>query len=601
MFHPILPTIPPLFRPFPLRRINSRSLSLGLLILLVAFLVAPVVQAATQTGPNFFVNTLADTDDGSCDVLGQGTGNQDCTLREAINAANAYGNGGNITFSVSGTITLGAGLPNITKNCTINGSGQSVTISGNDSVGIFQAFNQFQTVNFNALTIAHGRSNLGGIFVRYASINVTNCTFNDNYCSSGGGALYLVEASHTVVANCTFYNNSAPYGGGIFVAGVPNGAPSDARIYNSTFYNNHASFGTGAFNLAAADIYARNAPAEIRNTILVNTDGRPAGFGAEDNAQGLTYADASSIYNVDIDSQSFNATPATAAQINLGPLQNNGGPTKTMALLPGSVAINAGNNAVGNAPPINNRDQRDYDRIRPGDVTCDVGAFEAGSTGSLVVTTALDLAAGDTYANSLRAAVTYANSLSGPQTITFAPALGGQAVVLNAGWNNAGDNSALAVGGQLTIQGIATAPGITVTMATGVQRRHLYVGGSGNLTVTNLTFTNGSADFGGSIRNFGTLTVRGCTFTGNYASNDGGAVHGAAGSPSLVVENSTFSGNSTTNSSSAGALTSGAVQTTLRHLTVANNTAPSGGATRYSQSAWRLPETSAGPSEPSSA
>src|SRR5262245_39573652 len=44
---------------------------------------------STQTSPNFLVNTDQDTDDGSCDLLSQGSGNQDCTLREAINAANA--------------------------------------------------------------------------------------------------------------------------------------------------------------------------------------------------------------------------------------------------------------------------------------------------------------------------------------------------------------------------------------------------------------------------------------------------------------------------------------------------------------------------------
>ena len=50
-----------------------------------------------------------------------------------------------------------------------------------------------------------------------------------------------------------------------------------------------------------------------------------------------------------------------------GPLADNGGPTKTMALLPNSPAIDAGNDA--NAPP---RDQRGY--LRNG--TSDVGAFE---------------------------------------------------------------------------------------------------------------------------------------------------------------------------------------------------------------------------------
>ncbi len=62
--------------------------------------------SATQAGPAFIVNASADTNDGFCDVLGQGIGNHDCTLREAINAANALAGANTITFSVSGTITL---------------------------------------------------------------------------------------------------------------------------------------------------------------------------------------------------------------------------------------------------------------------------------------------------------------------------------------------------------------------------------------------------------------------------------------------------------------------------------------------------------------
>jgi hypothetical protein len=55
----------------------------------------------------------------------------------------------------------------------------------------------------------------------------------------------------------------------------------------------------------------------------------------------------------------------------LGPLQNNGGPTQTMALLPGSPAIGHGDNAK--APTT---DQRGITRITgPGEFT-DIGAFE---------------------------------------------------------------------------------------------------------------------------------------------------------------------------------------------------------------------------------
>jgi len=57
-------------------------------------------------------------------------------------------------------------------------------------------------------------------------------------------------------------------------------------------------------------------------------------------------------------------------------LANNGGPTQTIAVLITSPAINAGDQAVCAAPPVNNRDQRGY--VRPGDhsANCTIGAFE---------------------------------------------------------------------------------------------------------------------------------------------------------------------------------------------------------------------------------
>jgi hypothetical protein len=56
-------------------------------------------------------------------------------------------------------------------------------------------------------------------------------------------------------------------------------------------------------------------------------------------------------------------------------LQNNGGPTYTMALGPGSAAIDAANDAICAAPPVNNLDQRGV--TRPIGVHCDIGAYEA--------------------------------------------------------------------------------------------------------------------------------------------------------------------------------------------------------------------------------
>jgi hypothetical protein len=58
----------------------------------------------------------------------------------------------------------------------------------------------------------------------------------------------------------------------------------------------------------------------------------------------------------------------------LGPLHDNGGPTFTMALGPGSPAIDAGDDAVCAPPPVNGVDQRG--KSRPSGPHCDMGAFE---------------------------------------------------------------------------------------------------------------------------------------------------------------------------------------------------------------------------------
>jgi hypothetical protein len=59
---------------------------------------------------------------------------------------------------------------------------------------------------------------------------------------------------------------------------------------------------------------------------------------------------------------------------NLGPLADNGGATQTMELLAGSPAIDAGNDGLCAAAPVNNLDQRGI--ARPQGPHCDIGAFE---------------------------------------------------------------------------------------------------------------------------------------------------------------------------------------------------------------------------------
>ena len=316
-----------------------------------------------QTGPNFVVNTLADTDDGSCDALGQGTGNHDCTLREAINAANAYGDGGVITFNMSGTIVLTGTLPQVVQTLTIDGSAQSVVLQGASGAPIMTAHSfsfhngEYLYLTLNALTFTQGSNGLNATFV---NATVTNCTFDSiNAGNAGGAAVAVGNTTFTTVANSTFSNNTSAQGAGVNVSGY------QLVLYNSTFNGNTSTFGNvAALSFGGTRAFIRNNIFARSNAYSCQAPGIDASNRADDNSCG-------------------SATQVTAAQLNLGPLKQNGGPTKTIALLPGSVAINAGDVAICTSAEVGNRDQRGDARVSGSDQACDVGAYESMTQGPL--------------------------------------------------------------------------------------------------------------------------------------------------------------------------------------------------------------------------
>ena len=143
---------------------------------------------ATAT-PAITVNNLSDP--------ARTSGNGFCTLREAIDNANAMGDtsGGDcapgtstgnemIRFSVSGTITLNSALPSIStssgSSLTIDGTGQTITVDGANLYPVLET-EVGATLNLNLLTIAHGNGN--GVYDDEGTLTVTNSTFSNN---SGG-------------------------------------------------------------------------------------------------------------------------------------------------------------------------------------------------------------------------------------------------------------------------------------------------------------------------------------------------------------------------------------------------------------------------------
>ena len=364
-----------------IRASSSARVRLKFLIALLT-LLAPVCLILTQSRLHASGNTITVTN--TTDPLST-SGNGFCTLREAIDNANSPGvdtTGGDcatgtgtdtIVFSVSGTITLGSTLPasRTLGSLTIDGSGQTITIDGASLYGVL-VVNSGSTLNVNDLTIAHGAGASGGGIENSGTLTITNSTLFNNSASGQGGGIYNDGGSVTV-ANSTFVGNSAPTndGGAIF-----NNAPGTMSVTNSTFAGNSASFFGGG--IASNEMAAVTT---VANSIFaMNTSSLGASFGNCTALSLSTINDGG--YNISDDgSCGFSGTGANGQTLGDGVnplldtngLQDNGGPTNTVALQSNSPAIDA--IPLANCPST---DQRGAARPAPGHSACDVGAFEFG-------------------------------------------------------------------------------------------------------------------------------------------------------------------------------------------------------------------------------
>ena len=136
-------------------------------------------------------------------------------LVEQITAASS---GDTINFSCSGTITLAATIT-IAKNLTMDGTGQTVTISGGNAVRVL-IVNTGVSLTLNNLTIANGTAWWGGGILTFGTLTITNSAFSGNIAGYGGG---IRNTSTLTITNSTFSGNSASAigeGGGIWNGGT---------------------------------------------------------------------------------------------------------------------------------------------------------------------------------------------------------------------------------------------------------------------------------------------------------------------------------------------------------------------------------------------
>ncbi|MBX3081060.1 MAG: hypothetical protein KF716_05455 [Anaerolineae bacterium] len=165
------------------------------------------------------------------------------------------------------------------------------------------------------------------------------------------------------ISNSTFVGNQAVTGGAVYIV---NSSPF--VIVNASFANNTAQ------DDKSASIGGQGAVI-LRNTLLTTTQGDnclTAGFTVNDGGNNVQYPTASCGVGIPV------------ADPKIGPLADNGGLTQTMALLPGSPAIDAGNDTYCASVPVGGYDQRDFLRIVDGNgdgtAVCDIGAFELNAS-----------------------------------------------------------------------------------------------------------------------------------------------------------------------------------------------------------------------------
>ena len=309
-----------------------------------------------------------------------------------------------ITFDGDYTIVLASHLT-VDRNVTIDGVGHSVTVSGNHAVRVF-VVNSGVTFNINNLTVANGYANTvigtldidGAGIYNQGTLNVTDGIFSDNRATQSwghGGAIFN-DAGTVTLIDTTLSNNWAMFGGGLFnwegALSVTNSTISGngstgilnygtAVFVNSTFSGNveggFANFGTATLTNSTVSgnyvsgIVTNTGTTTLMNTIVADSIVQESNYGNCINFYGGALTGSNNLADDETCGAGFTNSPS----ILLGPLADNGGPTQTMALLPGSAAIDAGDDAI--CPTT---DQRGV--ARPYGAHCDIGAYEAEITAS---------------------------------------------------------------------------------------------------------------------------------------------------------------------------------------------------------------------------
>jgi uncharacterized repeat protein (TIGR01451 family) len=347
-----------------------------------------------------------------------------------------------------------------------------------------------------------GAGSGGGMYVAGGTVMLTNDTFSTNGAVGGDGTKGgLGNGSLGSITGGNGGSGGAGSGGAVDVAGGTVTLVNDTLSSNSASGGSGGTAGSGSFNGVAGvagnggnggsasggGLYLGGGTTVMANTLIAENNvfaGMPGGgaspaswtSGLSGTPGSATDPDVSgTVASSDCDlignSSGFSATKSTGDIVNvtssqltglLDPsgLQNNGGPTKTIALQAGSLAIDAGDS---NAAPAAT-DQRGYARIVGNGI--DIGAYEYGATAA-----SADLYLGGYFGGSASSTVAPGGQISyvlyptnvsntAPSNVTLADVLPAGTTLVSWGWlPGLSSSSAPAVGASGTVSAWGPWPG----------------------------------------------------------------------------------------------------------------------------------------------
>ena len=509
----------------------------------------------------------------------------------------------------------------INKNIRIDGKGH--TIDARDLGRIFSIGEGF-TVTLTNATLINGKATEGGAIYNDGSLTLSDVKLSDNAADSYGGAVF--NNGHLVVGNSVFDANdivnrgsaSVDYGG----AAIYNWYDGVLTVSGSNFTNNIKNYKNGDRLVGAV---ATIGDATISDSYFVNNAGRWGGAITTSGAliagddvntltvSGSTFKENGGLYGAGIFVWGSDFTVSdcvfdkntASGKGNMTPNNNNGAAievtdtnkaiagiitgsnfTNNKAQYGGAIDICEGNIKITDSEFVNNSADVEGGAI---DISTVKGNPEVSISGSKFINNSASYGGAIVNVKDLTVRNTeFVNNT--PDAIFNYVGFGGN---LDLGIENFTDlqNAIGLVTGTLTLnQNVVMTDDEAANFVNGVIiNKNIRIDGKGHtidaknlgrifeidggfaVTLTNVTLTNGKADKGGAIYNFGNLDLVHVNFVNNTAKYGGAIMNYAYG---LVLDDSTFTNNT---AKIGGAIYNSADCFVVGNSTFANNIATSNG------------------------